>query len=89
VGFPARTKRSTKSHETARTKLFSPLLFSSIVFNSIFHLLFTHWLKLLYLFEALMLIGGTVFGKPQVQQFGLLAFALTPGYQYRRVLLAA
>jgi hypothetical protein len=45
--------------------------------NSIIHLLFTHWLKLLYLFEALLLIGGTVLVRPAIQQFGLLAFALT------------
>jgi hypothetical protein len=45
--------------------------------NSILHLLFNHWLKLLYLFEALLLIGGTVLVRPTIQQFGLLAFALT------------
>jgi patatin-related protein len=45
--------------------------------DSIIHLLFTHWLKLLYLFEALMLIGGTVLVRPTIQQFGFLAFALT------------
>lgn len=45
--------------------------------NSIIHLLFAHWLKLLYLFEALLLIGGTVLLRPEIQTFGLLAFALT------------
>lgn len=45
--------------------------------NSIIHLLFVHWLKLLYLFEALLLIGGTVLLRPSIQTFGLLAFALT------------
>lgn len=45
--------------------------------GSMLRLLFIHWLKLIYLFEVLLLIGGTVFLKPSIQQFGLLTFAMT------------
>jgi patatin-related protein len=45
--------------------------------NTLSNLLFRHWLKLLYFFEAFLIIGGTLLGNPQVQQFGLLALLVT------------
>jgi patatin-related protein len=41
------------------------------------HLVVRHWLVLLYVFEALALIGGLVFAVPAVQQFGLFALLVT------------
>jgi thiol:disulfide interchange protein len=43
------------------------------------HLLFRHWLKLLYTFEVLMIVGATIFAKPEVSQFGWTAFGVTAG----------
>lgn len=45
--------------------------------GSISNLVFRHWLKLLYLFEALLVIGGTLLLNPVIQQFGFIAFAVT------------
>ena len=45
--------------------------------GSILRVLFIHWLKLLYLFEVLLLIGGTVLVRPSIQQFGLVTLAMT------------
>jgi hypothetical protein len=45
--------------------------------NSVPHLIFRHWLKLLYLFELLMVVAGIAFVTQPVQQFGLLTFAVT------------
>jgi hypothetical protein len=45
--------------------------------NSLLNLLLRHWLKLLYFFEALMIIGGILLGNSGVQQFGLLALLVT------------
>jgi patatin-related protein len=47
--------------------------------QSVPHLLFRHWLKLLYTFEVLMIVGATIFAKPEVSQFGWTAFGVTAG----------
>jgi patatin-related protein len=39
--------------------------------------LFTHWLYILYLFEAVLIIGSTIFVKPETQQFGIVSLILT------------
>lgn len=41
------------------------------------HLVARHWLVLLYVFEALALVGGLIFAVPAVQQFGLFALLAT------------
>ena len=41
------------------------------------HLVVRHWLVLLYVFEALALVGGLIFAVPAVQQFGLFALLAT------------
>lgn len=45
--------------------------------NSLLNLLFQHWLKLLYFFEAILILGGTLLVKNQVQQTGILALVIT------------
>ena len=55
--------------------------------GSMLRLLFIHWLKLLYLFEALLLIGGTVLVRPSIQQFGLVTLALTVAADFGASLL--
>jgi patatin-related protein len=45
--------------------------------RSFSNLIVTHWLKLLYLFEVVMFIGGYVFLNDSVLRFALTAFALT------------
>lgn len=45
--------------------------------NSTFNLLFFYWLQLLYLFEVILIVGGTLLVVSQVQQFGIVAFVLT------------
>jgi hypothetical protein len=45
--------------------------------NSLPHLLFRHWLKLLYTFEVLMIVGAAIFARPEVSQFGWTAFGVT------------
>ena len=45
--------------------------------GSIPNLIFAHWLKLLYLFEFLLVLSGTLFLNQRIQQFGLLIFAVT------------
>ncbi|HEX8267037.1 MAG TPA: patatin-like protein [Pyrinomonadaceae bacterium] len=45
--------------------------------NSLLNLLFRYWLKLFYLFEILVIIGGTLLVKPEIQQFGIIALILT------------
>jgi patatin-related protein len=41
------------------------------------HLFFRHLLKLLYLFEVLLVVSGTIFGKPQMTQLGWTALGVT------------
>ena len=45
--------------------------------KTIWNLLFHYWLKLLYLIELILIVGGTILVRPTIQQFGLLLFALT------------
>jgi len=45
--------------------------------NSFFNMLFTHWLYILYLFEVVLIIGSTIFVKPETQQFGIVSLILT------------
>lgn len=45
--------------------------------NSIPNLIFHYWLKLLYFFEALLVLGGTLLINPTIQQFGFFAFVIT------------
>ena len=59
------------------------MIFSALVQvavpQSIPHLLFRHWLKLLYTFEVFVIVGATLLTKPQVVQFGWTAFGITLG----------
>jgi patatin-related protein len=45
--------------------------------DSVPNLIFHHWLKLLYFFEALMLVLGTLLLNQTIQQFGFIAFLVT------------
>jgi len=45
--------------------------------NSILNKLATHWLYLLYAFEAVMIVGGVLLSRPGAQQFGWTAFGIT------------
>lgn len=45
--------------------------------RSMANLIFHYWLKLLYLFEAVVLVGGVLLANKEVQQFALTAFAIT------------
>ena len=45
--------------------------------GSVPNLIFYHWRKLLYLFEFLLVLFGTILVKPRMQEFGLLTFAIT------------
>jgi patatin-related protein len=45
--------------------------------DSVPHLIFRHWLKLLYFFEALMVLLGTLLLNQAIQQFGFIAFLVT------------
>jgi len=45
--------------------------------QSIPYLFFRHLLKVLYVFEVLLIVFGTVFGKPQMTQLGWTAFGAT------------
>jgi hypothetical protein len=45
--------------------------------RSLLNLLFRHWLKLLYAFEIVMIIGATILAKPEVSQFGWTMFGIT------------
>ena len=49
--------------------------------RSIPNLLFRHWLKLLYLFEVVLIVGSTLLLTPEVQKFGLLTFGITVAIQ--------
>ena len=45
--------------------------------QTIWNLLFHYWLKLLYLIELILIVGGTILVRPAIQQFGFLLLALT------------
>jgi patatin-related protein len=43
------------------------------------NLIVRHWLKLLYLFEVLLILGGTLLGEPGIQRWGFVTLAVTLG----------
>lgn len=45
--------------------------------RSMMHLIFRHWLKLVYFLEALMIVGSTLLVAKEVQRFALSAFGIT------------
>lgn len=45
--------------------------------NSFWNLLFYHWLKLLYFFELILIVGGSFLVNKEAQQFGIAALSLT------------
>ena len=55
--------------------------------NSILNLLLFHWLKILYTFEALLIVGSIILGSPETQNFGWKALALTFGVHISVLLL--
>ena len=57
-------------------QIFSSLVEVSIP-RSIPNLLFRHWLKLLYLFEVLLIVGATLLAKPAVAQLGWTLLGIT------------
>jgi len=50
------------------------------------HLVFRHWLTLLYLFEAFLIIGGLVFNAAAVEKLGLLTLGVTVAFSLGVVL---
>lgn len=55
--------------------------------NGIPNLLIFHWLKILYLFAALLIVGSILLGSPDTQSFGWKALALTFGMHIAVLLL--
>lgn len=47
--------------------------------RSLPNLIFRYWVKLLYLFEVLLIVGATLLGEKPTQKFALTAFGLTAG----------
>ncbi|MEZ5425429.1 MAG: patatin-like protein [Pyrinomonadaceae bacterium] len=45
--------------------------------NTIWNKIFRHWLKLLYLFEVILIFGATIFNEPKIQQFGIIVLLVT------------
>lgn len=45
--------------------------------DSIANLLFMHWMKLVYFFEAMLIIGGTLLSYKNIQIFGISFFIIT------------
>lgn len=45
--------------------------------RSMMHLIFRHWLKLVYFLEALLIVGSTLLVAKEVQRFALSAFGIT------------
>ena len=63
----------------ARLGQISLALVEVAVPSSLPNLIFHHWLKLLYFFEVVLIIGSTLLVAQPVQQFAFTAFALTLG----------
>jgi len=55
--------------------------------GSVGNMVIRHWWKLLYFFEGLTIIGGTLLVNPSVQQFGFVALGLTLGFHAAVLLL--
>jgi patatin-related protein len=53
------------------------------------NLIFQHWLKLLYLFEVVLIVGSTLAVNTQVQKYGLLTFAITVAIQFATWVLSS
>jgi patatin-related protein len=47
--------------------------------NTVPNIIVRHWLNLLYLFEGLLIVGGTLFAESTIQRFGLTTLAVTLG----------
>ncbi|MDX6695136.1 MAG: hypothetical protein QOF02_2739 [Blastocatellia bacterium] len=71
---------------TRLTQLFWGLVEVAVP-GSVPNLIFRHWLKLLYLFEFLLVFGGTLLLNKGIQQFGLLAFGITVAIHAAMLLL--
>lgn len=73
-------RRNVNSNSVAWIARFGQV-FSSLVEvsvpRSIPNLLFRHWLKLLYLFEVLLIVGATILAKPEVAQLGWTLLGIT------------
>jgi patatin-related protein len=73
-------RRNVNSNSVAWIARFGQI-FSSLVEvsvpRSIPNLLFRHWLKLLYLFEVLLIVGATLLAKPAVAQLGWMLLGIT------------
>jgi hypothetical protein len=72
---------------TRLTQLFWGLVEVAVP-GSVPNLMFRHWLKLLYLFEFLLVFGGTLLLNKGIQQFGLLAFGITVAIHAAMLLLS-
>jgi patatin-related protein len=57
-------------------QIFSSLVEVSVP-RSLPNLLFRHWLKMLYLFEVLLIVGATLLAKPAVAQLGWTLLGIT------------
>ncbi|WKZ17891.1 MAG: hypothetical protein QY310_10660 [Candidatus Jettenia sp. CY-1] len=57
--------------------------------GSILNLLFRHWLKLLYTFEVLLIIFGTVLNNQEIQRLGFISFGITLAIHLIVVLLGS
>lgn len=55
--------------------------------NSILNQLFFHWLKLLYVFELVLLFGAILLGSEEVRRFALTLFGVTAGVNITVLLL--
>lgn len=55
--------------------------------NSILNLMLSHWLKILYVFEFLLIVGSILFNSKEVQNFGWKAFGVTLGINIIALLL--
>ncbi|HEY0405283.1 MAG TPA: patatin-like protein [Pyrinomonadaceae bacterium] len=71
---------------TRLTQLFWGLVEVAVP-GSVPNLILRHWLKLLYLFEFLLVFGGTLLLNKGIQQFGLLAFGITMAIHAAMLLL--
>jgi patatin-related protein len=73
-------RRNVNSNSVAWIARFGQI-FSSLVEvsvpRSIPNLIFRHWLKLIYLFEALLIVGATLLAKPEVAQLGWTLLGIT------------
>lgn len=50
--------------------------------QSIPNLMLCHWLKLLYLFEVIIIVGGILLARPGASQFGWTALGITAGVNF-------